>query len=160
MITQSNLYARTNKYTHSVTKFFVAVFLLVSIFGIFVCTSVFHVGMSESMSMMNMPGKPQAAQAEVSCVISQPGTCSMSTLEHINAWQNLFMRDFSLYASLMLAVFFWMATLVFFRKIAPSVRNFYHQRYKNYQNNHSNQPLYNIFIGLFSSGILQPKLCA
>lgn len=144
---------RTNKFsffTHFLTMFVLAAFLVVSFLGVFDCMSrLMHpMGMSEMTSVM-----------DCSPLLAQKGGCSMNLLEHLSIWQGAFRANLQSDVFFLLALVLVISYSVTFVAIAiPQAGQLI--KPKLYLYLHRDLKLYNYFLDLFSHGILQRRVYA
>ncbi len=141
-------------YLSSISSIIAAIFLVVSIFGISVCTRVVHAAMAENPTAMSGHDMSSA------CATVATSSCVMSAAEHLDHWQGVFGSIFNPVDSLALGAMFAFVVLFFLATFSIVVDHPHRQRYKNYLRAHPALLLYNFLIELFSRGILQPKLYA
>jgi len=145
---------RLNQFSHQLSKYITGLTLLTFVTlvfaGIFDCTNPIM------QSQMNMEG-PHQTMAD--CI---PGkNCGMDINEHVNIWKATFTTtltsNFLIFFFTLLIVSFavGVSSMLFLRDPLALI-----QRYRYYERDHRESKLYNYFVHIFSSGILQPKLFA
>ena len=127
-----------------------AVFLMISFFGMFDCRDLFMgtAGMSHMSSLTD----------DCPPVMAQKGPCNMNVLQHLSAWQGVFRVDVQshIYNLLIAAVVifgFWL------RKSFP-LETVHDSKPRWYLKIHCGLKLYNYLVRLLARGLLQQRVYA
>lgn len=137
----------------SMTKAVAALFVFVSIVGIFFCT--------QNLRMMggNDMGMTTAYEMAQACDGVSVNLCGMSIASHIDAWRNMFDNSILPFVYIVFAFFLSAVSFVALQSLGRD-NLFSYERYQKYRREHPNLLTYRPFVELFSQGILQPTLYA
>lgn len=145
--------------TAFLARFVAAVFILVSVFGIFICTSLF---MKMSMPMDTTRHDSASFNCAFGMDMGQASLCPMSVIEHISNWQQFFTAVAPTDLLGLLAVMLVAGVGLFIGMFAPHSASppLTVVRLWLYYKQHWGIKLHNYFLHIFARGIVQPKLFA
>lgn len=148
MASFTKLFVRVPK---AIAKFTVLSFLTLMIFSIMDCTNFVM------QSRIDLGGSAHRSMND--CITSKD--CGMDINEHLNVWQGMITTNagvnfFSLFAAFLFAIIILHVSKLF----SISHNSLFLSHYLYYDRDHRESKLYNYFVSIFSSGILQPKLFA
>lgn len=140
-------------------RFTAAVFILVSVFGIFICTNLF---MNMAMPMEQAMESSHSLNCVFGMNMAESTLCPMSAVEHISSWQQFFTAVIPSDLLGLLALLLVIAVAVFSAVFAPSSTSppLTVVRLALYYKQHWSIKLYNYFLHIFARGIIQPKIFA
>jgi hypothetical protein len=139
-----------------VSRCVLSVFVVVSVFGLYICTSLFT-------KMAGPTSTPAHHASSYNCVFGIGADdwswCPMGVIEHISSWQQLFTAVVPVDVLALLGVLFVFVAGFVLRTLLHHTSSppYSVVRLGQYYKRQWGMRLYNYFLTIFADGILQPK---